>query len=223
VATLPAWAPAVLLLVILAVADDLLVGSRLGTGLWNCRMALQPLIALPVLGLALAAGLAWLRRAAGGGPETAGDGTRPARDTGSEGAAWPAAAVPAARVLFALNAVVWIGLGIASLVRLGSAPAGMVGVGGVVVVLMFGNAAAMAWLALVLGGRRAVWYWAAVAVVAVNALLSVADDFGLLDLAVLLLDGALLTLLLAARTRFLPEQKRKTDGEAKADERRHSF
>ena len=33
-----------LLLLFLGVADDLLVGRRLGAGLWNCRLGLQPLI-----------------------------------------------------------------------------------------------------------------------------------------------------------------------------------
>lgn len=45
VATLGALAPAVVLLLLFGVADDLLVGKRLGVGLWNCRPAFQPLIA----------------------------------------------------------------------------------------------------------------------------------------------------------------------------------
>jgi hypothetical protein len=44
VATLSALAPAVLLLLLLGVADELLMGQRLGAGLWNCRLGLQPLI-----------------------------------------------------------------------------------------------------------------------------------------------------------------------------------
>jgi len=81
----------------------------------------------------------------------------------------------------------------------------------------------MAWLAWVLGKRRAVWYWLAVAVVAVNVLLSVTDEFGLFDLAVLLVDGVLLILLLAARKRFLPVQTHEVHREAMTDAKRRSF
>lgn len=52
IATLGALAPAVLLLLFLGVADDLLMGQRLGVGLWNCRPGLQPLLAF-VLGIAV--------------------------------------------------------------------------------------------------------------------------------------------------------------------------
>jgi len=91
-ATLPALAPAALLLAFLAVADDILLGSRLGTGLYNCRLALQPLIALPVLGLPLAGGLAWLRGVAGGELPAAPGGARPitaARPGAASGATGP--------------------------------------------------------------------------------------------------------------------------------------
>lgn len=67
VGTLPALAPGVLLLAAVAVMDELVLGTRLGTGLWNNRLALQPLIALPVLTLPLAAGLGLLARWDGGG------------------------------------------------------------------------------------------------------------------------------------------------------------
>ncbi len=62
VGTLPALAPAVLLFAVMTVLDELVLGSRLGTGPWNNRMALQALITLPVLALPLAAGLALLLR-----------------------------------------------------------------------------------------------------------------------------------------------------------------
>ena len=221
VGTLPALAPAVLLLAIVGVADDLLVGSRMGTGLWNTHMALQPLIALAVLGPPLAAGLTWLRRAAGGGLDAVTEGTRPAEEAWSgveSGDTW---AVVTARILFALNAAAWILLGVSSLLRL--RPAGGASVGWVVTILMFGNAVAMAWFAWVLGKRRTLWYWLAVAVVAINVLLSVTDQFGPLDLVVLLADAVLLILLLAARRDFLPVQMLKTEGEAMTYEKRRSF
>ncbi len=83
VGTLPALAPAVLLMAVVGIGDDLLMGSRFGTGLWNTRMALQPLIALAVLGPSLAAALTSLRRAVGGGPAAITEGTRPAEEAGS--------------------------------------------------------------------------------------------------------------------------------------------
>lgn len=50
-ATLGTLAPATLLLLLLGIADDVIMGHRLGVGLWNCRPGLQSLI---VLGLGVA-------------------------------------------------------------------------------------------------------------------------------------------------------------------------
>ncbi len=61
VATLGALAPAVFLLLLLGVADDLLMGQRLGVGLWNCRLGLQPLLAF-ILGTAVLGPVFWLVR-----------------------------------------------------------------------------------------------------------------------------------------------------------------
>jgi hypothetical protein len=204
--TLPALAPAVLLLGVVG-GGNLLVGGRLGTGLWNYRMALQPLIALPLLGLPLAGSLAVLRRAGGGGPvPITGSPRRLAAPSAGDVPRVERAALMA-RILFAVNAVAWILLGIAGVMRLRlAAPVGT-GLPWAVAILMFGNAAAMAWFAWALGRRRALWYWAAVALVVANILLSVTDQFGLLDMLVLLVDAVLLILLLAARARFLPVQR----------------
>ncbi len=221
VATLPALAPAVLLFPILAVADELLIGGRLGTGLWNTHMAWQPLISVPMLGLALAAGLVLLRPAAGGEAAASNGVARQTGEAGAEDVSRGRAPVVMARILLGLNAVLWTVLGVVSLMR--PAAAGWAGAPWVAVALMFGNAAAMAWLAWALGKPRALWYWAAVVVVAVNVLLSVTDEFGLLDLAVLLVDGVLLVLLLAARSRFLPVKAKQSDGEGMTYEKRRSF
>jgi hypothetical protein len=47
-ASLGALAPAAFLLLVLGVLDNLFVGARLGADLWNCRLGLQPLLALGV-------------------------------------------------------------------------------------------------------------------------------------------------------------------------------
>jgi len=52
VATLGALAPAVFLLFIFGIADDVIMGRELGMGLWNCRLGLQPLL-VSVLGAAV--------------------------------------------------------------------------------------------------------------------------------------------------------------------------
>ncbi len=55
-------------------------------------------------------------------------------------------------------------------------------------------------------GRRRVWYYFALAVLAVNIVLTVTDQFGAFDLATLLLDLILLGLLVITRAQYLAAQ-----------------
>ena len=99
------------------------------------------------------------------------------------------------RILFSVAAGFWLvagALAISGIVDLGfgTGDAAMI-----VGILMLGNGAALAlagWLSL--RGQRLVDY-AALALVALNALLSVTDEIGVLDLVSLLVNGALLVLL----------------------------
>ena len=101
----------------------------------------------------------------------------------------------AAQALFVLNAIIWVALGIGGLLRLSSSQPVLPIVALVVALLMFGNAGAMLLAALGLGQRRRLFDSFAVALIAVNIILTVTDQFGALDLATLVIDVILLGLL----------------------------
>lgn len=107
-----------------------------------------------------------------------------------------------ARILFIANTLVWLLLGVVSLTRVAGNGTGqmltMVGIA----ILMFGNAAAMLVCGVGLGTRQRRFYFLALAVLAVNIILSITDQFGLLDLLTLLLDVALLGLLVWDRKSY---------------------
>jgi hypothetical protein len=106
--------------------------------------------------------------------------------------------VVAAQVLFAVNAAFWIVLGVLTLFR-ATDRTSMVWL---LAILMFANAGVMLWLGWVLGKQRKLFYYLAIAVLAVNILLSVTDEFGLTDLVALLIDAVLLVLLIVTRSRY---------------------
>jgi hypothetical protein len=112
--------------------------------------------------------------------------------------------VTAVQALFVLNAVIWIFLGALYLWQFSSDSGGLSYADWIVAGLMFANALAMLLLALIIGKRRRIYYFLALAVLAVNILLTVTDEFGLLDLVVLLLGLAILVLLVGGRRRYLP-------------------
>jgi hypothetical protein len=106
-----------------------------------------------------------------------------------------------AQRLFFLNAAIWLVFGIESVVR-------FVGNGGLrvtallVAILMFGNAGAMALSGVLLGKRRMLFYLFALAVLAVNVLLTFTDQFGAFDLITLIIDLVLLGILIVGRQQF---------------------
>ncbi len=106
--------------------------------------------------------------------------------------------------LFVVNAAIWIALGISTLVRMEDQEA----MAWVLAGLMFGNAGAMLLSGWGLGKETRGFFYLAVAVLAVNIVLSVTDEFGLFDLIVLLIDLVLLALLIATRTRYLPARQK---------------
>jgi hypothetical protein len=110
--------------------------------------------------------------------------------------------VRAAQALFYLNAAIWLLFGIWSLARLAGGESGMVITLLVVALLMFGNVAAMLCCGWGLSRPQRRWYYLALAVVVVNVVLTVTDQFGLFDLITLLVDLVLLGLLLAVRKRY---------------------
>ena len=106
-----------------------------------------------------------------------------------------------ARGLFFLNAAIWLVLGIVSLVRLGGNEGGVM-VALVVAVLMFGNAGAMALSGALLGKRRLLFYLFALAVLAVNIVLTFTDQVGALDWITFAVDLVLVGILIMGRRQF---------------------
>lgn len=114
-------------------------------------------------------------------------------------------AIKWAQGLFLLNAAIWFVLGVLSFARLGGN--GSRGVTELVVaILMFGNSGAMALSGAVLGRRRLHFYLFALAVLAVNLVLTFTDQVGVLDWITLAIDLVLVGILVAARRQFYGEQ-----------------
>ena len=107
-----------------------------------------------------------------------------------------------AQGLFFLNAAIWLVFGVVSVVRIaGNGGQGATAV--VVAVLMFGNAGAMALSGALLGKRRRLFYLFALAVLAVNIVLTFTDQVGALDWITFAIDLVLLGILLGWRKAFL--------------------
>ena len=110
--------------------------------------------------------------------------------------------VKIAQSLFLLNAAIWLAFGIASLARMGSRPSAPVITLWIIAVLMFGNVGAMLLSGAGLGKRQKRWYYFALAVLIVNIILTVTDEFGFFDLVTLVIDLVLLGFLIATRQRY---------------------
>lgn len=107
-----------------------------------------------------------------------------------------------AQGLFLLNAAIWLVFGIVSVVRIaGNAGQGVAAV--VVALLMFGNAGAMALSGALLGKRRLPVFLFALAVLAVNILLTFTDQVGALDWITFAIDMVLVGILVVARKEFV--------------------
>lgn len=109
-----------------------------------------------------------------------------------------------AQGLFFLNAAIWLVLGVASLVRLGGSDGGVV-TAVAVAILMFGNAGAMALSGALLPSRRLLFCLLALAVLAVNIVLTFTDQVGALDWITFAVDLVLLGILVVARRQFFGE------------------
>lgn len=114
------------------------------------------------------------------------------------------AAVSGARLLFLVNAVVRLAIGLASLARQAANDALPPAAALVIALLVLANSGAMALSAVVLGRRNRWAYLFALGVVALNILLTFTDQVGAVDLATLALDVILLGFLLDARGWYWP-------------------
>jgi hypothetical protein len=107
-----------------------------------------------------------------------------------------------AQGLFFLNAAIWLALGVMSLSRLGGNEGGVV-TAPVVAILMFGNAGAMALSGALLTRRRLLFNLFALAVLAVNIVLTFTDQVGALDWITVGIDLVLVGVLIVARRQFV--------------------
>jgi len=98
-----------------------------------------------------------------------------------------------AQVLLLANAIIWLGLGGVTLMRMATRGQGIAVV--VLAVLMAGNAGAMALAALGLRRGHSWAWWLAMAVMALNIVLTFTDQVGLVDLLTGLVDLIIVALL----------------------------
>lgn len=106
-------------------------------------------------------------------------------------------ALQIARMLFFINAIIWLVIGVNSLLRISgnnSAPRITLVM---VAVLMFGNVGAMILSGLGLFMHTKLAYFFALVVLGVNIILTFTDQFGFLDLATLSVDLVILVLMIA--------------------------
>lgn len=106
-----------------------------------------------------------------------------------------------AQAMFFLNAAIWILFGVLTLRRMHGSTAW------IVAILMAGNAGAMLLAGWGIGKRQKRFYYLGIAVLAVNIVLTVTDEFGLFDLITLCIDVILLVLLIATRSRYARDWK----------------
>lgn len=114
--------------------------------------------------------------------------------------------ISVAKILFLLDAGIWLVFTVVSLSRALNGPAGTAGTPWVVVALMAAYVAALLFLGWGIGRHRLIYYLA-LAVIAVTVLLTVTDQFGVLDLAVLVLNLVLLGVLVATRSLYVPRKR----------------
>lgn len=97
-----------------------------------------------------------------------------------------------ARALFLLNALIWAGLGVETLLRLSESAAEMKFMMGVIGIMMFGNAAAMLLSAWMIASEKPIFLFFVLGILAVNILLTFTDQVGLMDWITVLIDIVLL-------------------------------
>ena len=108
-----------------------------------------------------------------------------------------------ARYLFLLTVAVLVVFGVGSLLSMGAKPENTL-LYSFYAILMFGDAALMAFCAWQLPKRTKFVFYFSVFVLAINIFPTIVDQFGLADLLFVLLNIATLVFLILARKEFLP-------------------
>jgi hypothetical protein len=110
--------------------------------------------------------------------------------------------VQLAQALFLANAVIWVLIGAATVLRMAGGSAEQRASAVVIAILMLGNAGAMLVSAVGLGRRSRLLCLFAIAVLVVNIILTVTDQIGLLDVLTGALDVVLLVLVISMWGRY---------------------
>jgi hypothetical protein len=108
----------------------------------------------------------------------------------------------AAQALFLLNAAIWLVFGLVSIYRIISRNPDQTLTALIIAIFMFGNAAAMLLSGVLIARPTRLGYYFALAVLAVNILLTFTDEFGAFDLITLLIDLILIALLVVLGRRM---------------------
>ena len=106
--------------------------------------------------------------------------------------------------LLGLDALIWAGFGIFSLLSQMERYPEQRTLYTLIALMMFGNAAAMLGAAMLIGKRRRIFYLLTLVLVLVNIFLTFTDQFGVFDLATLILGLMIGVLLISRRGAFLP-------------------
>jgi len=108
------------------------------------------------------------------------------------------------RYLFFFHALLLAVFGAASSLRVDPNP-GLNMIYKVYAILMFGDALVMLLCGLLLNRKFSGIFWIAVTILSLNIILTIFDQFGLIDLFFVLLNSSTLGLLLILRKEFLPQ------------------
>jgi hypothetical protein len=111
--------------------------------------------------------------------------------------------VKIAQALFFLNTLIWIIIGVISLVRVMDSYPERAVMAAIIAVMMFGNALCMLICGLWLGKPGKASFFFALAVLAINIILTFTDQFGWTDFGTLLIDLTILGLLLVTKRYFI--------------------
>jgi hypothetical protein len=114
--------------------------------------------------------------------------------------------VKAARLLFFLNAGIWLLFGIMNLASIAS-NSGQRIASLVISFMLLGNAGALLAAGVGTGRRKRWFFYFGIAVLFVNILLTITDEFGVFEFITFALDVFLLGLLIGARAHYLPSDR----------------
>lgn len=115
--------------------------------------------------------------------------------------------IRSAQALFFMNATTWLVFAILTLGGMAGRNPDYSIIVILVGVLMLGNAGAMLMSGLAIGKPRSRFFYLALTVLILNIILTVTDEFGVLDLITLWVDLAILSLLMLTRKRTFSRRK----------------